>query len=87
MKFEHLQNLISESLGIDKEKITMEADLVADLGADSLDAAELVMSIEDMFKVEVNDEDAQKFKTVGEIISKSLYSSFSVAIFIALANK
>jgi acyl carrier protein len=67
MKFEHLQNLISESLGIDNELITMEADLVADLGADSLDAAELVMSIEDMFKVEVSDEDAQKFKTVGEI--------------------
>jgi acyl carrier protein len=67
MKFEHLQNLISESLGIEKEKIALEADLIADLGADSLDAAELVMSIEDMFEVEVSDEEAQRFKTVGEI--------------------
>ncbi|MDD3712541.1 MAG: acyl carrier protein [Candidatus Izemoplasmatales bacterium] len=67
MKFEHLQNLISDSLGIEKEKITLEADLIADLGADSLDAAELVMSIEDVFEVEVSDEEAQKFKTVGEI--------------------
>ncbi len=67
MKFEHLQNLISDSLGIEKEKITLEADLIADLGADSLDAAELVMAIEDMFEVEVTDEEAQRFKTVGEI--------------------
>ena len=67
MKFENLQNLISDSLGIEKEKITLEADLIADLGADSLDAAELVMSIEDVFEVEVSDEEAQKFKTVGEI--------------------
>jgi len=67
MKFEHLQNLISDSLGIEKEKITLEADLIADLGADSLDAAELMMSIEDMFEVEVSDEEAQRFKTVGEI--------------------
>ncbi|MDY0010799.1 MAG: acyl carrier protein [Candidatus Izemoplasmatales bacterium] len=67
MKFEHLQNLISDSLGIEKDKITLEADLIADLGADSLDAAELMMAIEDMFEVEVTDEEAQRFKTVGEI--------------------
>jgi len=67
MKFEYLQELISDVLGISKEDITLEADLVADLGADSLDAAELVMAIEDRFNVNVSDEEAQKFKNVSEI--------------------
>lgn len=67
MKFEYLQELISDVLGISKEDITLESDLVADLGADSLDAAELVMAIEDRFNVNVSDEEAQKFKNVSEI--------------------
>ncbi len=67
MKFEYLQEVISEVLGLGKEDITLEADLVADLGADSLDAAELVMAIEDRFKVNISDEEAQKFKSVNEI--------------------
>jgi acyl carrier protein len=67
MDFELLKDLIAEGLGVEKEKITMEADLAADLGADSLDAVELIMSIEDEFDITVDDESAQSFKTVGQI--------------------
>ena len=68
MDFEKLQELIIEGLGVEKEQVTMEADLVADLGADSLDAVELIMAIEDEFDISIDDEVAQSFKTVGQIV-------------------
>ncbi len=67
MDFEKLQDLIVEGLGVEKEEVTMEADLVTDLGADSLDAVELIMAIEDEFDITIEDEVAQSFKTVGQI--------------------
>lgn len=67
MDFERLQELIVEGLGVEKEQVTLEADLVTDLGADSLDAVELIMAIEDEFDITVDDETAQSFKTVGQI--------------------
>ena len=67
MDFELLKELVAEGLGVEKEKVTMEADLAADLGADSLDAVELIMTIEDEFDITVDDESAQAFKTVGQI--------------------
>ncbi len=68
MNFEKLQDLIVEGLGVEKEQVTLEADLVADLGADSLDAVELIMAIEDEFDITIDDEVAQSFKTVGQIV-------------------
>ena len=68
MDFERLQELIVEGLGVEKEEVTLEADLVADLGADSLDAVELIMAIEDEFDITIDDEKAQSFKTVGQIV-------------------
>jgi len=68
MDFERLQELVVEGLGVEKEKVTLEADLVADLGADSLDAVELIMAIEDEFDITIDDEVAQSFKTVGQIV-------------------
>ncbi len=67
MDFGQLQDIIVEGLGVEKEKITMESDLSADLGADSLDAVELIMAIEDEFDITIDDEVAQSFKTVGQI--------------------
>ncbi len=69
MNFEQLQDLIAEGLGVDKEQVTMEADLAQDLGADSLDAVELIMAIEDEFDMTIDDETAQSFKTVKEIVA------------------
>ncbi len=68
MDFKKLQDLIVEGLGVEKEQVTLEADLVADLGADSLDAVELIMAIEDEFDLTIDDEVAQSFKTVGQIV-------------------
>jgi acyl carrier protein len=67
MSFTKLQTIIADALSINQEEVVLEADLTSDLGADSLDAAELMMTIEDNFKVSVSDSDAQNLKTVGDI--------------------
>ncbi|MCM1260103.1 MAG: acyl carrier protein [Staphylococcus sp.] len=69
MVFEKVQQIISEELNIAKEKITMETHLVDDLGADSLDAVELIMALEDEFGLEVDDEAAQGMKYVKDLVN------------------
>ncbi|MGS0973230.1 MAG: acyl carrier protein [Candidatus Izemoplasmataceae bacterium] len=66
--FERVKKLIAEELDVNEEEVTLEAKLDDDLGADSLDAVELIMAIEDEFDIEINDEEAQKFKTVKQIV-------------------
>jgi acyl carrier protein len=68
MVFNRVKEMIKDELGLPEEKITMEARLAEDLGADSIDAVELIMNIEDEFSVEVSDEQAQNIKTVGDIV-------------------
>lgn len=63
-----VKQLIGEHLGIATEEVTPEKTLVADLGADSLDAVELVMGLEDEFGFEVSDTDAEKILTVQDAI-------------------
>ncbi len=60
--------LIAEKLGKKKNAITLKSRLVEDLGADSLDVVELVMTFEDEFGVSLPDEDVAKMKTVGDVI-------------------
>lgn len=60
--------IITDQLGVKLEEVTPGASFTSDLGADSLDTVELIMAIEEEFKIEVPDEDAEKIKTVGEII-------------------
>ncbi len=67
--FEKVAEIIADELSVPKEKITLESDLSEDLGGDSLDAVELIMAIEEEFDVEIADEDAQKIKTVQDIIN------------------
>ncbi len=66
--FDKVKTIIANELGVDENKITLEARLTEDLGADSLDAVELIMAIEDEFGIEVNDEAAQKIHTVKDIV-------------------
>jgi acyl carrier protein len=66
--FETLKSLISSDLGVDEDTIDMDSRLIEDLGADSLDAVELIMSIEDTFEIEVADSDADSLKTVKDIV-------------------
>ncbi len=66
--FQALKELIVEQLGVDEEKVTMEAAFTDDLGADSLDVVELVMSIEERFNVEISDDQADKILEVKNLV-------------------
>ena len=66
--FEKVRDIIVESLNCDMNDVTMEASLSEDLGADSLDAVELNMAIEDAFGKAIPDEALAEFKTVGDIV-------------------
>jgi acyl carrier protein len=61
-------DIIANQLGVDKEMVTPEANVVDDLGADSLDVVELVMALEEAFDLEIPDEEAEKIRTVKDII-------------------
>lgn len=66
--FEKIRSIISEQLSIDDvDTITLETSLTEDLEADSLDAVEVIMAIEDEFGIEIPDEEAEHFKTIGDI--------------------
>ena len=64
-----VQASIVELLGVEGEKITLEARFKEELEADSLDLVELIMAFEEKFGGEISDEDAQKITTVGEVVS------------------
>ena len=61
-------DIVSEQLGVDKEKISRETSFVNDLGADSLDTVELVMELEEEFDITIPDDAAEKIQTVGQAI-------------------
>ena len=63
-----IRPLIAEQLGVEESKVTRDASFVDDLNADSLDLVEMVMSLEEEFKVEISDEAAESIKTVGNAI-------------------
>jgi acyl carrier protein len=63
-----VKNIIVEQLGVDEKEVKPEAHFVDDLGADSLDVVELVMALEEEFKLEINDEDAEKLTTVKQAV-------------------
>ncbi len=64
-----VKDIVVEQLGVDPEKVKLEAKFIEDLGADSLDIVELVMAMEEEFDLEIPDEDAEKLKTVGDVQS------------------
>lgn len=66
---EKVKNVIAKTLNISLDKITMETDLQNDLGADSLDAVDIIMALEDAFEVSISDEDAQNLKRVSDIVN------------------
>jgi len=69
MEFERIKDVLTEQLGISEEKITLDASIADDLGADSLDLVELIMALEQEFDVEISDDDAVKIKTVGDAVN------------------
>ncbi len=65
---ERVRNIICDQLAVESEKVTLTASFIDDLGADSLDIVELVMTMEEEFDMDIPDEDAEKMKTVGDVI-------------------
>ena len=63
-----IKEIVVEQLGVDAEQVVPEANFVEDLGADSLDTVELIMAFEEEFDVEIPDTDAEKIKTVQDVI-------------------
>ena len=64
-----LQTIVVQQLGVEKSEVTLEADFVKQLGADSLDVVELVMLIEDEFEIEIDDKVASKIATVQDALN------------------
>lgn len=65
---DRVRDIIAEELGVEREKLTANAAFSEDLGADSLDAVELVMACEKEFHIDISDQDAEKLRTVGDAI-------------------
>lgn len=63
-----IKGIISRELGVELNRLSNEADIAQDLGADSLDTVQLVMVLEEEFGLEIGDDDAQGLRTVGDVI-------------------
>lgn len=70
MEFEKLQEIIAEVLNVDADEITMDTTFVDDLGADSLDVFQIIMGIEEVFDIEIANEDAEKIVSVGDAVEQ-----------------
>lgn len=68
MIFKRIKEMIVEELSVEADKVELGSRLSEDLGADSIDAVELIMNIEDEFNIQVSDEEAQNIKTVGDLV-------------------
>lgn len=66
--FEKVKGIVTEQLGVEEEKVTMDASFIDDLEADSLDIVELVMALEEEFDIEIADEEAEKITTVKDVV-------------------
>ncbi len=68
MIFDEIKDIIIEQLQVDESEVTMDTNLMKDLSADSLDAVEIIMAIEEEYGIEIPDEDAETFQTVGDLV-------------------
>lgn len=68
MVFDKIRDIIVDQLDVEEDAVTLEASITDDLGADSLDVVDLVMSIEESFDIEIPEEEVENIKTVGDIV-------------------
>lgn len=69
MAFDKIREIIVEQLKVDIDSVTMNTDLLKDLDADSLDAAEILVAIEEEYDIEIPEEEADKFQKVADIVN------------------
>ena len=63
-----VKEIVCEQLGVSEDEVAPDASFIEDLGADSLDIVELVMALEEEYDLEISDEDAEKIRTVGDVV-------------------
>lgn len=68
MVFDKVKDIIVDQLDVDEDKVTLEASITEDLGADSLDVVDLIMSLEEEFDIKIPDDEVENVKTVGDIV-------------------
>ena len=68
MIFDEIKDIIIDQLQVEESEVTMDTNLMKDLSADSLDAVEIIMAIEEEYGSEIPDEDAETFQTVGDLV-------------------
>ncbi len=69
MSFEKVKSILVDGLDLEEDQVTLESKIKEDLGADSLDMVDLIMSIEDEFDIKVAESDTASIKTVGDIVN------------------
>ncbi len=69
MVAEKIKEILSEQLDIEADEIALDSDIAEDLGADSLDVVDLIMTLEDEFEVEISDDVIESVKTVGDLVN------------------
>ncbi|MEE1038113.1 MAG: acyl carrier protein [Eubacterium sp.] len=69
MTFDKIKEIIVEQLNVDENNVTMETNMMKDLEADSIDAVEIIVAIEEEFDIEIPDEDAEKFSLVADLVN------------------
>ncbi|MBQ7132012.1 MAG: acyl carrier protein [Oscillospiraceae bacterium] len=68
MIFDKVKEIIADQLGVDEDSIAMDSDIVEDLGADSIDAIDLILSVQEEFDIEIPDEAVEGIKTISDIV-------------------
>ena len=67
--YERVRGIVAERLGVDEDKVTMDAEFIGDLNADSLDLVEVIMAMEQEFDLEIKDEEAENIRTVADAVN------------------